>query len=115
MPMVGAGLVTNERMIVEQPDVIRRMVRAIHQGQHDTFVSPDEAFELSLDFVPDARGERAEMQRAALRAMLQLYGPEDTGRSPAEGWKNTYEFMQATGMLKTKFNPGDAFTNEFVT
>lgn len=46
--------------------------------------------------------------------MLQLYGPEDTGRSPAEGWKNTYDFMQAAGMLKTRFDPGDAFTNEFV-
>jgi NitT/TauT family transport system substrate-binding protein len=114
MQMVGAGLVTNERMIAEQPDIIRRIVRAINRGQQDTFTHPDEAFELSLDFVPDARGERAEMQRAALHAMLRLYGPQDTGPTSAEGWKNTYQFMHAAGMLKAEFNPDDAFTNEFV-
>ncbi len=114
MQMVGAGLVTNEQMIAEHPDVVRQVVRAIGRGQQDTFGNPDEAFNLSLDYCPEARGEREEMQRAALHAMLQLYGPEDTGRSPAEGWKNTYEFMRTAGMLKTEFDPADAFTHEFV-
>lgn len=115
MKMVGAGLVTSEKMISERPEIVRRMVRAIDRGQHDTFADPDEAFALSLDFVPDARGEKATAQRAALQAMLQLYGPQDTGPTSAAGWENTYQFMRAAGMLKSEFDPRSAFTNEFVS
>lgn len=49
--MVSNGLITNEQMIADNPDLVSRMVQAFNAGVQDTINNPSEAYLLSTKYV----------------------------------------------------------------
>ncbi len=70
--LASNGLITNETMLKENPDLVRRMVEATLRGIKYTDTHPNEAFEDSKNFV-EGLPNRSDVQRAVLAASVMLY------------------------------------------
>lgn len=78
--MVSNGIVTNERMIAEQPDAVRAVVAAFDQALADTINNPAEAYLISLEYIENltvSDALRAALEDAATeRAELLAESPD---------------------------------------
>ncbi len=112
--LVGNGLLTNERTIRDQPDLVRRFLRAFLRGLRDTLRNPREAFEISKKYVEGLSGENEAAQWEVLQATLPLWQAEMPGRSDLQAWQEMVAVLMRMDQLK---EPGDIpamFTNAFV-
>ncbi len=114
--MPANGLITNETMVAEQPALVESMVRAMLRGIQFTLDNPDEAFEISLKYVPEAAQER-EVNRAIFDASLPYWAPpagRALGFSDPAVWDTTAEFMYESGLVDTLVDTDGIWTNQFV-
>jgi NitT/TauT family transport system substrate-binding protein len=115
LDIVGAGIVTSQRMIAEEPAVIRGFVKSLVRGQAETIADPDAAFRIALEYVPGLDGEKAETERVILNSMVEFCGQaEQQGISDLHGWQSVERFMREAGMLSSPLDVSQAFTNEFI-
>lgn len=112
--LVSNGLVTNETLIRENPDLIRRFVRATLRGLAYTIDNPDEAFTIARQAVPEITDEDAPTQRAVLDASIELWRSDQLGLSSAQAWSDSAEFMLETGLIESPVEVDELYTNEFV-
>jgi NitT/TauT family transport system substrate-binding protein len=112
--LVSNGLITNETVIQESPDLVRRMVRGSLRGLEYTLAHPDEAFEIARQFVPEITDEDAPTQRAVLEASIALWRSDELGYSDPQAWSDSAEFMLATGLIEKSVDVDKLYTNQFV-
>jgi len=98
--LVSNGLVTNERTIMDQPELVRGMSRALRRGLTDTLADPDAAFEISVEkYVTDLPREQYATQRQVLQNSMALWRSEDLGRTNPAAWEATQAILLETGLL----------------
>ncbi len=117
--LAANGIVVSERLIAEAPEVVRGFVTASLKGLRATLDNPDEAFEVSLGFIPEANLGDVDLQRQVLLESLPYWYSEKTsteglGYTDADLWKATEQFMRDAGLLAGPVEVADAFTNEFI-
>jgi len=112
--LVANGLITNESVIRENPDLVRRLVAAILRGVEYTIAHPDEAFEIARQAVPEITDEDALTQRAVLEASIALWHSDKPGISDPQAWSDSVEFMLATGLIESPVDVETLYTNQFV-
>lgn len=114
--LVSNGIVTSEKMIAEQPETVRKFVRATGRGLQDTLDNPDEAFKLSLQFIPELAAERQPQELNKLKETLSLWrAPNEAnglGYSDPQAWETTYRFLRDSELLRRDVNVEEAFTND---
>ncbi len=111
------GLVTNERLLREEPELVVRMTRAMLRAIEYTLSRPDEAFAIALRYVPEAGGEQEAASRAVFDASLPLWTPPDgerLGHSDPTQWQEAEAFMRAMGLLDRAVDVTRIMTNDFV-
>ena len=109
--MVANGIITNETTIAENPEMVERFVGAALRGLADTLANPDEAFEISKNYVEELEDER----KAVLDASLPLWQAETLGLSDLASWQNTQQVLLDAGLMDEPVADLTAvFTNEFV-
>ncbi|MCU0492825.1 MAG: ABC transporter substrate-binding protein [Chloroflexaceae bacterium] len=124
-PLASNGIIASEQLISENPDLVRRFVQASLRGLADTLADPDEAFQLSLKQIPEARLGDPKLQRTVLQESLPYWQNDKTtanglGYTDVESWTKTEQFMretkQQTGepLLRQAVDVNTAFTNEFI-
>lgn len=114
---VSNGLITNERTIAEDPELVRGVVEAILRGLRDTLDDPDAAFVICRRFVPEIDDESAPLQRAVLQESLHFWradGGPPLGHSDPEAWKASQAFMRRIGLIDAEDDVAELYTNEFV-
>jgi len=111
--LASNGLVTNESTIQNNPDLIRRLNKAILKGIEDTLTNPDEAFEISKKYV-EGLDVNAVIQRQVLEATLEFWRAEQLGVSEPEAWENMQKVLLDMGLLTNPMDLNQAFTNDFV-
>ena len=114
--MVGNGMVSNEKMINENPDLVGRMVRAFVKSIRWTKENPEEAFEICKKYVDGlADAENPELQMQVLLATADYFdaGPLGYGFSDPEAWDNMADVMKTMGMYSGS-DTSAAYTNEFI-
>ncbi|MEL7644250.1 MAG: ABC transporter substrate-binding protein, partial [bacterium] len=77
--LIGNGLITNQKVIEEKPELVRAMVKATLQGIRYTQEHPEEAFEICkkyVDNLAELSPEEQEVQRKVLDASIALYHVE---------------------------------------
>ena len=116
LPMPANGLVTNEKTIKEQPNLVRAMVRATRKAIDYTLAHPDEAFAIALQAVPEAGGDNEPANRAIFDASLPFWTPTATppGATTEATWQAAAAFMQRIGLVDTLVPAADLFTNDFL-
>ncbi|HEX3054368.1 MAG TPA: ABC transporter substrate-binding protein [Aggregatilineaceae bacterium] len=98
--LVSNGLVTNEEMIRENPDLVRGMVRAIQRGLADTLADPDAAFKLTVpEYVPELSEDQYDTQRQVLQNSLELWRSDDLGRTTPSRWETTQTALIDSGLM----------------
>lgn len=112
--LVSNGLVTNEQLIQDNPDLVGRMVRATLQGIEYTLENPNEAFEISRQAIPEMTEEDVPAQRAVLEASLSLWRSDQMGLSQSEIWTEMATFMAESGLIENEVDVESLYTNEFV-
>lgn len=117
--LVSNGLITNERTIRELPGLVQGMVRATLRGLAYTLEYPEQAFDISLEYVPEAanNAETEAINRAILERSVEFWrtDPEQLGLSEKAEWQVAQGVMRRMGLVDTEGDVTAMFTNEFVT
>lgn len=114
MELVSNGLVTSEKIVKENPELVQRMVRALIKGLDATIANPDEAYELSKKHVENLAQADESVQKAVLTSSIELWKAERLGYSNPKGWENMQEVLLNMGLLSEPQDLSKAFTNEFI-
>ncbi len=113
--LASNGLVTNEITIRENPDLVRRMVRAILRGLEDVIEDPEAAaYEISKDYVEGLEEADKEVQMRVLRASIEMWKADRLGYADPEAWRNMHDVLLEMGLLAEPIDWQAAFTNEFL-
>jgi NitT/TauT family transport system substrate-binding protein len=116
--LVSNGLITNERTVATRPELVQAMVHAALRGLAYTLERPDEAFEISLQYVPEAASdaETEAVNRAILAKCVEFWsaGPAKLGRSQEAEWQASQRVMQQMGLVDTEADVTTMFTNRFI-
>lgn len=117
--LVSNGLITNERTAHERPELVQGMVRAAVRGIADTLEDPDEAFDISLKYVPEAANdaEAAAVNRAILLKSVEFWkaDPGKLGYSEEAEWQSAQRIMQQMGLVDATGDVTGMFTNQFLS
>jgi len=111
--LASNGLVTNEIMLQENPDLVRRMVAATLRGINYTLSHTDYAFEISQNYVEGLSQSDQAVQRAVLEASVALYQKDPLGYSDPKAWENMEKVLLDMNLLTTSLDLDAAYTNEF--
>jgi NitT/TauT family transport system substrate-binding protein len=112
--LVANGLITNEKTIAENPNLVRGMVRAAVRGLKDTLANPTEAFNLSLKYAPEAGGTNSATQMKVLEASIKYWQSSHLGYSDPTAWGTSVKFMRDTGLVQSDVDVNKLYTNDFV-
>lgn len=118
-PLASDGLIASEALIGKQPDIVRSFIQATLHGMRDAIANPDEAFTISLEYIPEAQRGDVQLQRKVLQETLPywqtaLTQKEGLGYIDMESWRATHTFMRDSGLLKSDVDLSKAFTNQFI-
>jgi NitT/TauT family transport system substrate-binding protein len=112
--LVSNGIITNEKTIAENPELVAAVVRATLRGLRYTIDHPEEAFEICLQHVPEAGGENRETQMAVLEESISFWDSERLGYSDPAAWEASQGFMVQIGLVDMTTDVDGMFTNQFV-
>ena len=109
--MVANGIITNEDTIANNPELIEGFVRALLKGLNDTLNNPEEAYEISKNFVEGLDDSRMPV----LEASLPMWQADTLGETDADSWTVTQDVLLEMGLLDAPIdNLEAAFTNDFI-
>ncbi len=114
LDLVSNGLITNQTTIDENPDLIRRMVRATLRGIQFTVEHPREAFQYCFKYVDGLEDADQDVQMQVLESSVALYQTNPYGYSHPEAWENMQAVLLEMGLMKSPINLEEAYTNEFI-
>ena len=86
--LASNGVITNETILKENPDLVQAMVDATLRGINFTSVHTDDAFEFSKNHVEGLSQADQAVQRTVLEASIALYQLDPLGYSDPLAWKN---------------------------
>jgi NitT/TauT family transport system substrate-binding protein len=112
--LASNGIITNEKTIQENPELIRRFLRATLRGLEDTLAAPSEAFEISKKYVEGLDQANQLTQWEILTASIEYWRTKQLGISDPISWKNMQNTLLDMGMLKSPIDLDKAFTNDFI-
>jgi NitT/TauT family transport system substrate-binding protein len=111
--LISNGLISSEKTLKEQPDLVRAFARAFLKGLEDTLEDPDAAFEICTKYV-DGLAENEAAQMAVLEASMDYWRGDALGRSDPQAWTRTVEVMMDAELLEESVEIDQAFTNDFL-
>ena len=115
--LASNGLLTNEATLSENPELVRRMVRATLRGIEATIADPAAAFEICKQYVEGlgqlSAAEQA-LQRRILDASIEFWKTDRPGYSDPRAWQNMQELLLGMGLLVEPLDLAAAFSNEYL-
>jgi ABC-type nitrate/sulfonate/bicarbonate transport system substrate-binding protein len=105
--------ITSERMIAEQPEVVRAFLQATARGYADAIAKPSEAARILLEAHPDLDADLVRASAIWLAEQFQAEAPQ-WGIQRAEVWEAFTDFMVKAGALEAPIESAKAFTNDFL-
>jgi NitT/TauT family transport system substrate-binding protein len=109
--MVANGIITNEDSLTNNPGLVEGFIRATLRGLADTLADPDEAFEISKQYVEGLENDR----KNVLEASLVMWQADVLGLTDADAWEQTEEVLLEIGFLDEPLaDLTAAYSNEIV-
>jgi NitT/TauT family transport system substrate-binding protein len=112
--LASNGIVTNEITIQQNPELIRRMSRAVSRGIADTIADPDQAFEICKKFVEGLAQADQEIQREVLAASINYWENDTLGQTDRQAWENMQSVLLEMGLIQEALDLDKAFSNDFL-
>ncbi len=112
--LAANGVLASEKIIAEDPELVRAFVAAFVKGLEYVIAHPEETYKLSAKHVPNLADLDATVQKQILATSAELWKAERLGYSDPLAWENMQDILLEMGLLTEKQDLGKAFTNEFV-
>jgi len=112
--LASNGLLASEKVIAENPELVRAFVGAFLKGLKDTIDNPDEAFTLSESHIPNFADLDATVQKKILETSVEQWQAERLGYSDPQAWENMQNVLLDMGLISEAQDLSKAFTNEFI-
>ena len=112
--LAANGLLASEKVIAEDPELVRAFVGAFLKGLRFTMDNPDEAFEISKAYIPNFSELDANVQQQVLEVSIEQWKAERLGYSDPQAWENMQNVLLDMGLIAEPLDLSNAFTNEFV-
>ena len=112
--LAANGLLASEKVIAENPELVRAFVGAFLKGLTDTIANPNEAFELSKSHIPNFSELDAAVQKQVLETSIEQWRTERLGYSDSQAWENMQDILIDMDLITEKQDLNKAFTNEFI-
>jgi len=112
--LASNGILASEKVIAENPELVRGFVRAFLMALADTIANPDEAFRLSEPYIPNFADLDADVQKQVLATSIEQWQAERLGYSDPQAWQNMQAVLLEMGLITAELDLNQAFTNEFV-
>jgi ABC-type nitrate/sulfonate/bicarbonate transport system substrate-binding protein len=106
-------IISSEGLIDQNPDLVRRFLRALSKGYQYAIDAPVGAAEILLKHVPELDQELVRVSQAWL-AGKYAEGAEIWGVQCHETWQRFMEWAVGSGLIETEIDVDRAFTNAFL-
>jgi NitT/TauT family transport system substrate-binding protein len=114
LTLVSNGLVTNEKTLAEEPELVKSMIRALLHGISDVIADPDEAYQISTKYVETLAQADETVQKQVLARSIELWQGTSLGKSDPVAWNNMLAILVKMGMVPDDMDVTRAFTNDFL-
>jgi NitT/TauT family transport system substrate-binding protein len=112
--LASNGILANEKVITENPQLVRAFVGAFLKGLADTIANPDEAFKISEAYIPNFASLDANVQKQILAASIEEWKTQRLGYSDPKAWENMQDVLLEAGLISQKMDLSKAYTNQFI-
>ena len=112
--LVSNGLITNEKTLQADPELVRKMIAATQQGIQYTSAHPDEAYEISKKYIENLANADTAVQKQVLATSIGNWQLEQPGYSDPQAWQNMQDILLEMGLLKQPLDLKKAYTNELL-
>jgi NitT/TauT family transport system substrate-binding protein len=112
--LTANGIISSEKTIKDEPDLVRALARALARGIEDTIANPGEAYEISTKFVDNLADMDKDVQMQILKTSIEFWKAEKTGYSDPQAWENMNDLLVKMELIPEPLDLTKAFTNEFI-
>jgi len=112
--LASNGILASEKVIAENPELVRAFVGAFLKGLADTMADPEEAFKLSEAHIPNFAELDADVQKQVLETSIEQWQAERPGYSDPQAWQNMYDILLEMDLITESVDLTKAFTNAFI-
>jgi NitT/TauT family transport system substrate-binding protein len=112
--LASNGILASEKIISENPDLVRGFIGAFLKGLADTIADPEEAFQLSGSHIPNFADLDRAVQSEILGTSILQWKAERLGYSDPQAWENMQTVLLEMGLITEEMDLSKAFTNEFI-
>ncbi len=112
--LAANGLLASEKIIAEDPELVRAFVGAFLKGLKFTNENPDEAYTLSATYIPNFADLDEKVQKEILATSIEMWKAERLGYSDPQAWENMQTILLEMGLIPENMDLNKAFTNSFV-
>ena len=112
--LAANGILASEKVISENPALVRAFVGAFLKGLKDTIDDPDEAFTISQKYIENFSQLDADVQKQVLITSIEQWKTERLGYSDPQAWENMQDVLLDMGLITESLDLTKAFTNEFI-
>jgi len=115
LTLVSNGLITSEKILNEDPELVRGVANALLNGIKDTIADPDGAYEICKKYVENLENADEATQKRILAESIKLWQGEQLGYSQPEAWVNMQNVLMKIGLIQKELDLEKAYTNEFIS
>jgi ABC-type nitrate/sulfonate/bicarbonate transport system substrate-binding protein len=107
-------IVTTEKIIRDDPELVRAFLTAISDGYRKAMADPQAAADALMAAAPESDRKLVE---ASARFLVPFYAdlPAAWGRQDPAVWRRFGDFLVENGLVKGPLDTGAAFTNDFLS
>lgn len=106
-------LVTNNKLINENPDKVKDFLKATEKGYKYSIDNPEESAKILLKYAPEL-DENLAVESQKFLAKEYISDAPKWGVMKSEVWKNYAKFLKDNGLIEKELKVEDAFTNDFL-
>ncbi len=112
--LASNGLLTSEMMLKENPELVRAMIAAFLRGVEYTAAHPDEAYEISKNYIENLTEGDESVQKQVLATSIEFWQLENPGYSDPQAWENMNQLLAEMTLIPEPIDISAAYSNEFL-
>lgn len=112
--LVANGLVTNEKTLSENPELVKAMVAATLKGIQYTMDNPDEAFEICKKYVENLDSADQTIQKQVLLRSIEQWKGDRIGYSDPAAWVNMQRILTGMSLISGTKDVTLSYNNELL-
>ena len=112
--LASNGILASEKVVGENPELVRAFVGAFLKGLADTIANPEEAYQLSASHIPNFGDLDKDVQMQILETSIEQWKTDRPGYSNPQAWENMQNVLVGMGLVTEKTDLSKAYTNEFI-